>query len=71
MYLFKTEKYKELLNGKTVEWLANEVGYTNTMLYLIFNGHKPCKKALAFMIVKTLDINNNLEDYFNRVSEDD
>lgn len=69
MYEFYTEKYKELLNGRTVEWLSKQIGYTTTSLYLIFNGHRPCKKALAIAIVKTLDVNNLVEDYFYELRE--
>lgn len=64
---FKTEKYMEMLNGKTVEWLSKQVGYTTTSLYLLFNGHKTCKKALAIAIVKTLDNDYNVEDFFEEV----
>lgn len=67
MYIFKKDKYVELLNGKTVEWLSKELGYSATTLYLIFNGHKNCKKALAIAIVKTLDINNEVEEYFEEI----
>lgn len=67
MYIFKKDKYIELLNGKTVEWLSKELGYSATTLYLIFNGHKSCKKALAIAIVKTLDINNEVEEYFEEI----
>jgi hypothetical protein len=67
MYKFKIEKYIELLNGKTVEWLSKELGYSSTTLYLIFNGHKDCKKALAIAIVKTLDINNEVDEYFEKI----
>jgi hypothetical protein len=67
MYIFKKDKYIELLNGKTVEWLSKELGYSATTLYLIFNGHKNCKKALAIAIVKTLDINNEVEEYFEEI----
>lgn len=67
MYIFKKDKYVELLNGKTVEWLSKELGYSATTLYLIFNGHKSCKKALAIAIVKTLDINNEVEEYFEEI----
>ena len=44
-----------------------ELGYSATTLYLIFNGHKSCKKALAIAIVKTLDINNEVEEYFEEI----
>jgi hypothetical protein len=67
MYVFKKDKYIELLNGKTVEWLSKELGYSATTLYLIFNGHKNCKKALAIAIVKTLDINNEVEEFFEEI----
>lgn len=67
MYIFKKDRYIELLNGKTVEWLSKELGYSATTLYLIFNGHKNCKKALAIAIVKTLDINNEVEEYFEEI----
>lgn len=67
MYKFKIEKYAELLNGKTVEWLSKEIGYSATTLYLIFNEHKNCKKALAIAIVKTLDINNEVDEFFEKI----
>lgn len=63
MYKFKTDKYLELLDGRTAEWLARELGYSATTMSLIFNARKNVKKALALAIVKTL--NNNYEvDYF-------
>ena len=71
MYRFKKEKYLELLDGRTVEWLSKQVGYTNVTLYYIFNNHKNCKKALAIAIVKTLDINKKVEDYFDYVNNDE
>lgn len=67
MYKFKTDKYVEMLNGRTVEWLSKELGYTATTLYLIFNGHKNCKKALAIAIVKTLNDDYDIEDYFEEI----
>ena len=67
MYKFKTEKYKELLNGKTVEWLSDELNYNNSTLYLLFNGHRTCKKPLAYAIVKILDEKNEIEDFFDKI----
>ena len=69
MYQFIKEKYIKLLDGRTVEWLSKEIGYSATMLYLIFNGHRNCKKALAIAIVKTFDNEYNVEDFFNKVDE--
>lgn len=65
MYWFKTEKYLEMLDGRTVEWLANQLGYSNVTLYNLFNGHKGCKKAMALAIVKTLNDSYQVEDYFD------
>lgn len=67
MYKFRTEKYVKLLDGRTVEWLSKEVGYTPTMLYLIFNGHKSCKKALALAIIKVLDNDSDIDEYFEEI----
>lgn len=64
MYKFKKEKYIELLDGHTVEWLSKKICYSATTLYLIFNNHKKCKKALAIAIVKTLNNNYEVDDFF-------
>lgn len=67
MYLFKTEKYLELLDGRTADWLANQLGYSATTLSLIFNARKTCKKALAIAIVKTLNNNYEVNDFFEYI----
>lgn len=65
MYWFKKELYLEMLDGRTVEWLANQLGYSNVTLYNLLNGHKGCKKAMALAIVKTLNNSYQVEDYFD------
>lgn len=67
MYLFKTEKYLELLDGRTAEWLARELGYTPTTMSLIFNARKKVKKALAIAIVKALNNEYEVEDFFEYI----
>ena len=69
MYRFKKERYLELLDGRTAEWLANQIGYSNVTLSLIFNGHKDCKKALAIAIVKTMCNDYEVLDFFDYVEE--
>lgn len=69
MYNFRVEKYIELLDGHTVEWLARQVGYTNMSLYALFNGRRSCKKALGLAICSVL--NKEFDDYFYLVSEGD
>lgn len=67
MYRFKKDKYIELLDGRTVEWLSKEIGYSATTLYLVFNCHKNVKKALAIAIVKTLNDDCEVEDFFEYI----
>jgi len=64
MYIFKCEKYYELLDGRSIEWLSQETEYNRVTLSNILNGKIHCKKIIAYAIVKTFDINNNLEDFF-------
>lgn len=64
MYFFKKEKYKELLNGRSIEWLSTQTEYNRVTLSNILNGKIHCKKVIAIAIVKTLDINNSVEDFF-------
>lgn len=63
MYMFKTERYLELLDGRTVEWLSHEIGYSNMSLYALFNGRRACKKALAIAICAVLG-KDSVYDYF-------
>lgn len=69
MYHFKVEKYKELLDGRTIEWLSNNIKYNRVTLSNILNGKIHCKKVVAIAIVKTLDINNNLDDFFEYIEK--
>lgn len=69
MYRFKKEKYLELLDGRTCEWLASKIGYTNVTLSYIFNGHKTCKYALALAIVKTMNNDYEIDDFFEKIDE--
>lgn len=62
MYRFNVDKYVELLDGRTVEWLSHEIGYSNMSLYALFNGRRECKKALAIAICAVLG--KDINDYF-------
>ena len=68
MYKFKTDKYIELLDGRTVEWLSKELGYTNMSLYALFNGRRTCKKAMAIAICTVLG-KSDINDYFELEGE--
>ena len=68
LYKFRTEKYVELLDGHTVEWLSKQTGYTNMSLYALFNGRRRCKRALAVAICSILG-KENIDDYFILIDE--
>ena len=69
MYIFKCEKYKDLLNGRSIEWLSEQTKYNRVTLSNILNGKIHCKKIIAIAIVKTLDNNNSVEDFFEYIEK--
>ena len=66
MYEFKVEKKKELLKGKTITSLANEIGMSVYALIKILNGKVTTRKLTATYIIKILDGNTEIEYYFTR-----
>lgn len=69
MYKFKKEKYDELLDGRSIEWLSEQTKYNRVTLSNILNGKIYCKKIIAIAIVKTLDSDNSVEDYFEYIEK--
>lgn len=62
MYLFKTE-----IPVKINQTVASEIiGITQPTLSNILNGKVACRKVVAFCIVKYLDENAKIEDYFTK-----
>lgn len=66
MYLFKTELKEEVLKGKKIRNIANNIGITEGYLYSIFNGKTKCSKLIAFCLTKILNNENEIEDFFNK-----
>ena len=63
MYIFKQN-----LNVKINQTAASEViGITQPTLSNILNRKVACRKVVAFCIVKYLDNDAEIEDYFERV----
>lgn len=69
MYRFKQEKYKELMDGRKVLWLSEEIGYSIQMLSYIFNNKKDCRKHVAYAIVKALQPSCEIEDFFEYIEK--
>lgn len=64
MYKFKNEKYKEIIEKYKINGIAEKIGITPTYLSLILNNKKDCKKTVAYCIVKAIDSNAEINDYF-------
>lgn len=65
MYLFRTE-----IPVKINQTVASEIiGITQPTLSNILNGKVTCRKVVAFCIVKYLDENAKIEDYFVKKGE--
>ena len=64
MYKFKTEKYKEIIEKYKINGIAEKIGITPTYLSQILNNKKDCKKTVAYCIVKAIDSNAEINNYF-------
>lgn len=63
LWWFRTEKKDEVLRGRTIKYLAENVLYTTPgFITNVLNGKRSCSFALANHIVNAC--NGKLEDYF-------
>lgn len=65
MYKFKQEKYKEFVEKYKINGIADMVGISTNYLSQILNNKKNCKKTVAYCIVKAIDSNAEINDYFD------
>lgn len=65
MYLAKKEMFKEVRQRE----IADIVGITEETLSRIINNKQLTKKTTAYCIVKTIDTNAEIEDYFVKKGE--
>jgi hypothetical protein len=71
MLLFKKEKKKDVLKGRTIRYLtkSNSVACTEVHLSNILNGKMPCGPALAKDITNCIGSNARIEDYFIKIEK--
>lgn len=62
MYYFKTE-IDNIFNQSAI---ARKVGITVETINRIFNRKQACSKMTAYCIVKTINENAEIEDYFEK-----
>ena len=63
MYIVKDTTKMAILNQSQ---LAREVGVNQSTLNRIFRRKQKCSKLMAYAIVKTINQNAEIEDYFER-----
>lgn len=64
-YLFKKEKKEDLLQGRSITFVAkNRVGISQQYLTNILNGKLHCSYIIAKKIANSYSVNTKLEDYF-------
>jgi plasmid maintenance system antidote protein VapI len=66
MYRFIKEKKKELLDGRTIGYIAKQCGLNYVTLTNILNGRTTTKKGTAYIITKIYNAEKEIADYFTR-----
>ncbi len=67
IYLFKVEKKKELLEGRKIKNIAEQVGITKCFLSSVLGRKRPCSKLVAYCITKSLNKELEIDDCFDRI----
>lgn len=75
MYKLRNKKLrKELLNGRTITYVANKIGVTISFLSTVLQGKKTCRKNIALILVsvgKNISIaDEKIEEYLNYYFEE-
>ena len=66
MYQLKDINKVSIINQSE---LARKVGINQATLNRIFNQKQSCSKVLAYAIVKAINENNEISDYFDKKGE--
>lgn len=69
MYLFKKELKKQLLQGRTIKYVASKIGITSAFLSSVLCGNRTCSKLTAYCITKYFGENYEVNDLFIRKGE--
>lgn len=69
LYRFKSEMLDSLMGDKTARWLASEIECSEQTLSYIFNNKRYCTKSLAYIIVKTMHPDKEINDYFEYIEK--
>lgn len=64
MYILKNSEKVSIINQSE---LARKIGINQATLNRIFNKKQRCSKIMAYTIVKSINENAEIEDYFERI----
>lgn len=63
-YYFKKELKKEALKGRTITYIAKELGYHRCHLYRVFSGNYGCSFKTANSITEYFDSSLTIDHFF-------
>ena len=66
MYYFNTNEKENALQGRTITYVAKQIGITSAFLTSIMNGYRGCSKTVAYCVTKCLNKESEIENYFIR-----
>lgn len=64
MYILRNSEKVSIINQSE---LARKIGINQATLNRIFNKKQKCSKIMAYTIVKSINENAEIEDYFERI----
>lgn len=65
MYILRNSEKVSIINQSE---LARKIGINQATLNRIFNKKQKCSKIMAYTIVKSINENAEIEDYFERIN---
>lgn len=66
MFMFKRTKKEELLKGRTISYIASEVGITKEFLTSVLNEKRTCSKTIAYCLTKISDSDKEINYFFTQ-----
>lgn len=69
MYIFNEKEKANILQGRTITYVANKIGVTGAFLTSVLNGKRTCSKTIAYCVVKCLCQDAEIEDYFKLIKK--
>ena len=66
-YCLKKDKAQEIKAKYKASYLVQGIGISKSYISLMLNGKKNCPKRIAYCVVKFLDNDAEIEDYFDYV----